>query len=252
MSEIYRESCHFYAKDGTPAYTQPKKGGGIRPTTIRDARKLGLLPSVTTILGCMAKPGLDYWKQRNAIHAALTTPRLDGENEDAFCERILASDVHSVSDAAKERGTQIHAAIEIALGGKVIERELEPFVTPVLASLKSFGKVVQCEKSIVGNGYAGKLDALFDDGEWLTVVDFKTCSKLPDSQYDEHLLQLAAYVAPVVEQTKKKARSCNIYIDSANAGAIKVITNTPDELNEAYGAFFDILKFWQWKNSYKL
>ena len=41
---IATESGHWYQADGTPAYEIKKPGGGMRPATLRDARKLGLLP----------------------------------------------------------------------------------------------------------------------------------------------------------------------------------------------------------------
>jgi len=54
---------------------------GRRNTTVKDAREHGLLPSVTTIIACHARPALEIWKQQNAILAALTLPRIDGESE---------------------------------------------------------------------------------------------------------------------------------------------------------------------------
>src|SRR5436190_23373532 len=47
-------------------------------STLRDARKLGLLPSVTNILGVITKPELTAWLQEQAVLAALTLPRLEG------------------------------------------------------------------------------------------------------------------------------------------------------------------------------
>jgi|DEB19_MinimDraft_3_1074340.scaffolds.fasta_scaffold03807_7 hypothetical protein len=247
-----RESSHWYDKDGNPCHEQPNKSkGGLRPTTLKDARRLNLLPSVTTILGCMAKPGLDLWKQRNAIHAALTTPRLQGEGEDAFCDRILSEDVHSISDAAKERGTAIHGAIEAVLSGvsrDKIDPELMPFVGPVLEACEPFGIAVNAEKSIVGKGYAGKLDALFSDGDNYTLVDFKTASTIPAKQYDEHLLQLSAYAATI----GFPVRTANIYIDSNTPGVIKVVGNEDSEWRDAFeNGFMPLFNFWQWKNNYK-
>jgi hypothetical protein len=58
VKEKVQENGHFYTKDGHPAYTTIGKTGE-RPTTLRDARKLGLLPSVTTINGMLSKAGLD-------------------------------------------------------------------------------------------------------------------------------------------------------------------------------------------------
>jgi hypothetical protein len=53
---------HWYALDGKPVHTLPTKDGdGVRPTTIRDARKMGLLPSVTNIISQWDKPQLTRW-----------------------------------------------------------------------------------------------------------------------------------------------------------------------------------------------
>jgi hypothetical protein len=58
----------------------------MRPTTLRDARKLGLLPSVTNVLGVINKPELVEWKMTQAVLAALTLPRRDGEDLGVFAK----------------------------------------------------------------------------------------------------------------------------------------------------------------------
>ena len=78
------DSAHWYQRDGVACHTVPSLKGEPRPTTLRDARKLGLLPSVTNILGVIAKPELTAWLQEQAVMAALTLPRIAGETEDAF------------------------------------------------------------------------------------------------------------------------------------------------------------------------
>ena len=50
------ESGHWYTKDGEPMYTIVGANGVERNTTLRDARSLGLVPSVTTVIGLVAKP----------------------------------------------------------------------------------------------------------------------------------------------------------------------------------------------------
>jgi hypothetical protein len=61
------EAVHWYRQDGGPQYTVKAKDGSDRPTTLRDARKLNLVPSVTTILKIAAKPGLEAWKQEQMV-----------------------------------------------------------------------------------------------------------------------------------------------------------------------------------------
>ena len=81
----------------------------MRKTTLADARKLGLVPSVTTILKVLAAPALESWKIEQACLALLTSPRQADERDDAFVKRILQTD--RVQDqeaaAAAERGTEI-------------------------------------------------------------------------------------------------------------------------------------------------
>jgi len=51
------KSMHWYDRDGKAVFEVPKaKGDGMRATTIADARKLNLYPSVTTVLSVIAKP----------------------------------------------------------------------------------------------------------------------------------------------------------------------------------------------------
>ena len=69
------ESVHWYQHNGAPQYTVKAKDGSDRPTTLRDARKLNLVPSVTTILKIAAKPGLEAWKLNQMLLAALTLPK---------------------------------------------------------------------------------------------------------------------------------------------------------------------------------
>ena len=61
------ESGHWYAADGSPAYKIIGKNGKERNTTVRDARERNLVPSVTTVLGLVAKPGLSNWLQQQVL-----------------------------------------------------------------------------------------------------------------------------------------------------------------------------------------
>ena len=104
--EIAVESGHWYDMDGNPAYTTKAKDGTARPTTLRDARKLLLLPSVTMICNVAAKPALEVWKQRQIVLAALTLPAMDGETLDERAVRIVLVVVEQVllGDAVRGRG----------------------------------------------------------------------------------------------------------------------------------------------------
>ncbi len=88
MNKYVAESGHWYDQDGNPAYTIVGANGSERNTTLRDARKLNLVPSVTTIIGIAAKPALENWKVDQAILAATTLEQHNSETLDEFRSRI--------------------------------------------------------------------------------------------------------------------------------------------------------------------
>src|SRR5437773_10602003 len=103
------ESTHWYARDGSPCYQVTRANGdGMRDTTLADARKLDLVPSVSLILKCAAAPGLEAWKARQLLMAALTLPQIDSETEDEYVSRIIADSQEQARKAA-QRGTDLHA-----------------------------------------------------------------------------------------------------------------------------------------------
>ena len=65
------ESQHWSTRDGRPCYEVQAKNGSMRPATLRDARTMSLVPSVTAIIRCASAPGLELWKQQQVLHAAL-------------------------------------------------------------------------------------------------------------------------------------------------------------------------------------
>ena len=95
------ENAHWYRRDGEPLHSVPSAKGDPRPTTLRDARKLSLLPSVTNVLGVINKPELVEWKMTQAVLAALTLPRMDGEDLGVFAKRVVEDAQSQVKGAAE-------------------------------------------------------------------------------------------------------------------------------------------------------
>jgi len=175
VKENISESGHWYLPNGSPAYTIiGKSTGRERPTTLADARKLGLLPSVTTIINTIQKAGLDTWKQQQVLLAALTLPRLPDEPESDWLARVM-QDSKATGREAAERGTHIHGIIESFYEGVYIP-ELPPYVRAVESVINEhFGQQLWVsEKSFAYGGYGGKCDLVAKSG---FVVDFKTTEK---------------------------------------------------------------------------
>lgn len=106
-------ASHWYTKAGDPCHKveMTTRPGEWRNTSLRDARKLGLVPSVTNVLRIIANPGLDAWKQSIAIEAALTHPVPDGDPIDEHIPAIV-EEAKSISESAKLLGSKHHNTIE--------------------------------------------------------------------------------------------------------------------------------------------
>lgn len=191
------EGGHWYDPvTGEPRYRIVGANGVERDTTLRDARKHGWVPSVTTIMACAHKYQLEVWKQEQAALAALTTTRQEGESDADLVKRVL-TDAKEQARKAAERGTEIHAAVEAYYSGRLDDSSIEPN-WPWVASIRNlitqqFGaQTWRPEKSFAHPlGYGGKVDLHSD----AVLLDFKGREK-PYSKWrtwDEHSMQLAAY-----------------------------------------------------------
>jgi len=133
------ESLHFYDREGNPCYQVPyaDPSKGMRNTTLRDARKLSLVPSVTAILNIQAKPGLERWKQNQLLLSALTLPKIEGETLDDFSYRVM-QDSKEQGEQARNKGTAIHAAIEQFYLGEEYDPDFEIYVKNVDQELQKY------------------------------------------------------------------------------------------------------------------
>ena len=188
MKLFSSENAHWYRPDGQAMHSVLSAKGEPRPTTLRDARKLGLLPSVTNVLGVINKPELVEWKMTQAVLAALTLPRLDGEGEDAFAKRVV-EDAQSRVKTAVDFGSAFHAGAEAMAKAesRKLKAEIEEILagSPVAAWLNlhrewfqaNAVRLVWTERVLVNAelGYAGTADLLIEHQQHgLTLVDYKT------------------------------------------------------------------------------
>ena len=230
-----KESGHWYRKDGTPAYTVIGKNGQERNTTLRDARKEGLLPSVTSIIRCAAAPGLELWKSQQVLMAALTTDRLENEPEQAWIDRII-KDANEQSLKARERGTLIHAYVQDGFEGN-LQQEGKIYYESARATVDAeCGDLPWlCETSFSTERYGGKID-LHNNGH---ILDLKTTEKDLETikTWDEHHMQLAAY-------DRQYGNKCGILYINVNTAASKLIWIDADDIEKGWQCFNALLDFY--------
>jgi hypothetical protein len=242
IKDYASESTHWYKSDGSPCYQIIGKNGKLRNTTLRDGRELGLVPSVTTITGLLAKAGLNNWLQQQVLLAALTLPRAEGESEENWLQRVM-SDAKSTGREAADRGTRLHGVLEDFYRGK--NYDFPEFVARVHTALEThFGAnhIWEAERSFASNGYGGKVDLISAN----IVVDFKSkegdLSKV--TPYHEQIMQLAAYRQGLGLPT---ARCANIYF--TESGDVRLIEHSEEDLSSAWECFQYLLAYYKKKNN---
>jgi hypothetical protein len=248
------ENAHWYRRDGEPLHSVPAASGELRPTTVRDARKLGLLPSVTNVLGVINKPELVEWKMTQAVLAALTLPRQAGEELGVFAKRVV-DDAQSQVKGAAEFGTAFHAGAERVAKSLEVDQ-----AGPYAGWLNLFRdwfqancvRVVWTERVLVSRelGYAGTADLLVEHQAYgLTLVDYKTQLVKPGGKaraYGSWCQQLAAY-----RRTLGVSVACmNLIVNSAEPAAPVEHVWSEEELRAGLESFGGALVIWRHEKNY--
>lgn len=216
------KSAHWYARDGAACHTQltksPKAKNPTRPTTIKDAIALGLLPSVTGIISILDKPQLQDWRNEQVAKAGLALARrivcfdpavpiseeqkadiallrdATKEGDAALQDRIIEAAFQQVEDA-RDAGEEIHAAAARALAGLEYDEEagvylpeleltfpMKTFIEPVQKFVADNEITVTANERRVVNlreGYAGTLDLAMRCKRGVGVGDFKSRKTKP-------------------------------------------------------------------------
>lgn len=256
------ESGHWYDQDGQPAYTYIAKTGKYkgqeRPTTLTQARKLNLVPSVTGIINVAANESINFYKQNQLLLAAMTLPKRSKEDADSYMRRVKEDASQHASEAARI-GTLIHADIQRGFQGE----DMGEYEASYHAVMRFLHLLFPKEKWISEDtfasplGYGGAIDLR---NEAATIfIDFKTKDDIAPAEdrkaklghqlvYDSHALQLSAY-----------AEGCNcripqrisIFIDRQNPEYMTHYFWDTTEHERHLGMFMCLLSYWQDTRKYK-
>jgi hypothetical protein len=282
-----KKSSHYYRRDGTPCHTQPNKSkpGETRPTTLKDARALGLLPSVTSILDVLSKPQLEDWKLEQMTKefqrrmqvfvdrvGASSSDIIEGIRDiahrdiDALHEELADRAFQQVEDAA-DAGTKIHAAAEKSLqfleydeNEMVMLPELKAsfpmstFINPIKAFVKEHAiRPSGHEVRIVNHlhGYAGTGDLPMTCAKGVGFGDWKTRKTKPGKPvqaYDTQLMQISAYHGGYYQQIPAPTdHSCgwNGFLSTTEPGRFDVVWYDAKQIADAYHAFTSACSVWR-------
>lgn len=243
------EGGHWYDRDGTPRYEVMAKNGKMRPATLKDARKFGWYPGVTSIIRCGAAPGLVRWQVDQGILAALTLPRKGDETHDALMAAIRA-DADEQARKAREWGTRFHAAIQGHYEGQAPDEEMWPWVREVVraidANFPGGGWVPErpCAHPL---GFGTKAD-LSRPGANLDFKgsDFDEADIATLKTWDEHGMQLSA----TREGLKAPTNETAIVYVSRKKPLCRIIRVDEPELQRGWEMFQSLHSYWCAKSNY--
>lgn len=259
-----QKPSHWYLQDGMPFHEiQRASGIGLRPATLADARKVHALPSVTNVLGVLAKPGLDAWKIEQGILSALTLPRLAGECDDVFARRVVV-DIDGQVEKAADFGTAIHAACELYAQEKALPAD--PILLAHIADWRRWFdeniERVDCLESVFVNrelGYAGRVDLIAKvKGLGRGVIDWKTQNIKRSAKgvlkpvfYETWPLQLSAYrMAALASLARPIDFTMSVVINSAEPGPVHVQMWSDLVMAKQFAAFKAALDLWKYVKDY--
>ena len=251
--KITSSGQHWYTLTGEACHVQPNG----KNTTLREARKQNLVPSVSGILGMVEKTHLTKWKCNQMVKKCIEYPHIDGEAERDYIDRIhgyAKIDQHKILDF----GNRVHNAIEEFNLGKFNESK-DPEIWPWLETYvrwthENIVRVIAVEKTVVSNrwGFGGTIDLIAEVRgiRGRVIIDYKTqeyAGKRPDFR-DTYVHQLAAY-----RKTMRPNPMCiSLVINRSEPLPIAQKIWSPPELQRGWRLFQAANALWRESKKYEL
>ena len=243
---------HWYDKDGNPRHIT-----NGRSTTLRDARKHDLVPSVSTVWGDMInKPMLHRWKENGLMEAfynggcSSCDAERNGSPDFIRREKEARGIFGALQQDTQDRGTTVHDALEKKFKGEKIPAgfvEIGNNVEEALDRICGKQTWVPEETFAHREGYGGMVDLHSES----FCVDFKTKALEPDKEvnikkmiYPDHGVQLAAYDHGLGNSGRTLI---NLFIDVNSSRVYEWEHDNPEYSLEC---FLAALKLWKLMKKY--
>ena len=244
---------HFYDDGGNlVAEVERSDGKGMRPTTIADARKLHLIPSVTTIISQLGKPGLDFWKMQQLLAVVESHQSMIGTE---LWKTKLADISNEENSKYSKLGTDVHNKLEkYFLTDRPLKGTEDIIINGVLGAMEILDLNVNTYEPELSfnhkDGFGGKVDltSRIDN----VVIDFKTKSVDHPNKthvYDDYGMQLTAYRKGLDMPT---ARCFNLLISVTNPGEIFLYQHSEENLVRYEKMFYNLLNYWKLVNKFNI
>lgn len=173
----------------------------------------GAYPSITTVLGVLSKQGIAEWRARV------------GEEE-----------ANRISTQAARRGTNVHQMCEDYVNNELDKTKFLPHEKAMFNSIKtvldeSLGLVYAQECPLYSDylGIAGRVDCVAEYNGRLSIIDYKTSSKLKKKEWiGNYFQQASAYCVMFEERTKIPVDQIVIVVAVENEDKAQVFVEKRD------------------------
>ncbi len=199
-------------------YCPPKKLEELKSETLNNGRYYTTptgekLPSVTTVIGAMGKKAIYEWRQR-----------------------VGAEEANRVSRIASGRGTRMHTLCEKYLNnetlGKPMPDALALFntVKPLLNRINNI-HYQECALWSIRLGMAGRVDCIGEFDGKLSVIDFKTSSRVKTKEdIPAYFAQCVAYALMYEELIGVKIHQIVVIMAVEGSNPILFVERTGDHV----------------------
>lgn len=173
----------------------------------------GAYPSITTVLGVLSKQGIAEWRARV------------GEEE-----------ANRISTQAARRGTNVHQMCEDYVNNELDKTKFLPHEKAMFNSIRkvldeSLGLVYAQECPLYSDylGIAGRVDCVAEYNGRLSIIDYKTSSKLKKKEWiGSYFQQASAYCVMFEERTKIPVDQIVIVVAVENEDKAQVFVEKRD------------------------
>ena len=261
----FDDSGHWYWRDGSSAHELPLKSdpSHMKKTTLADAKKLGLCPSVTTILKAKSSHALESWRQRMVIEACYNNKDVNIPLDQ--WSGMVTNEAFEIVGRSADEGTQYHLVVESVVNNTDMpdyELTIPPeFFSGFCEWWDNLG--VTCMETEVGFahplGFGGRMDFVGHDDRGRDVfIDWKTqdtAGKKKCGFYrDSFPVQLAAYMEGYRHKISKemlflyKPRMISVVISRDEPGRVE--HKEWDNPEVYWEAFKNLFGWWKFEKQY--
>jgi hypothetical protein len=225
---------------------------------LRQARKVGGLPSPTTVLKILSSPGLKWYFRRQMWEATCTTPRhprMSDEDHWNACQKWADEHGKTARDAGGDFHDLVQAFHRKPVRGWLMLSDNDPlrpqFDAYVDWYFRNVKRTIMVEQSVIGQGYAGRVDHLAEmmDSR-IACLDAKTqdTKGKPFTFYPEWAVQLGAYAGAI-----RPIPDCLISVALNRNPAAPIMVEHwewPKRPSYYHDIFLGLLSYWRFANNY--